>query len=170
MGRFTWSNGKIGLANLMTWLAADVERNRIIARQIVRAADAGRKVLVLTDRLDQIELLISRVREVSAKEPTMGRYVGGMKKSERAESAQCQVIFGTYALAKEGLDIPELDVLVMATPKQEIAQPIGRILRSLPGKKQPLVIDPVDDAGMLVGFARARAQKYFRLKYEVKQC
>lgn len=71
-------------------------------------------------------------------------------------------------MAKEGLDIPELDVLVMATPKQDVAQPIGRILRSMAGKKKPVVLDFVDEAGLLVGFARSRSNKYRQLGYEVE--
>ena len=58
-------------------------------------------------------------------------------------------LFATYALAKEGLDIPCLDRLFLATPHRDyavITQSIGRIARIAPDKGQPICFDFIDGA------------------------
>ena len=57
-------------------------------------------------------------------------------------------LFATYSLAKEGLDIPRLDRLYLATPQKDyavITQSIGRIARTFEGKAEPVVYDYVDE-------------------------
>ena len=64
------------------------------------------------------------------------------------EAGQARILFATYQLAKEGLDIPCLDRLVLATPTRNkviVQQSIGRIQRPAPGKTEALVIDLVDE-------------------------
>ena len=60
-------------------------------------------------------------------------------------------IFATKQMASEGLDIPQLDTLVLATPMSDIEQARGRILRPLYSdgrlgeKKTPIILDIRDD-------------------------
>ena len=66
-----------------------------------------------------------------------------MKEEQLKESETKKVIIATYAMAEEGLDIKTLTTLIMATPKVDVTQAVGRILR----KEQevyPIVIDVVD--------------------------
>jgi superfamily II DNA or RNA helicase len=89
-----------------------------------------------------------------------------VSKEERAEifyrmrSGKEHVLIATYALAKEGLDIPNLDRLYLATPQKDYAivkQSVGRIERSQPGKGQPIVYDFVDEKiGYCLGMAKKR--------------
>ena len=39
------------------------------------------------------------------------------------------MLLGTFSMASEGMDIPTLDPIVLASPKSNIVQPIGRVLR-----------------------------------------
>ena len=79
---------------------------------------------------------------------TKGLYIGGMKPDELKLSEDCDVIFATYSLAHEGLDIPALDTLIMASPKSDIVQSVGRILRETTGKvNTPYIVDIVDAWG-----------------------
>ena len=67
---------------------------------------------------------------------------------EKMKSGEETVLFATYSLAKEGLDIPILDRLFMASPKKDksvIIQAVGRIERACDGKAEPIVYDFVDD-------------------------
>ena len=78
------------------------------------------------------------------------------------ENESCDVIIGTYSLAHEGLDIPALDTLLMATPKVDIIQSVGRILRETQGKQNdPLVIDIVDSWGCFMSQFNKR-RKYYK--------
>lgn len=117
----------------------------------------SRKVLVLTDRRQHCLTLMN-----GCSYTTSGLYLGGMKPYELAESEKCSVIFGTFSLAHEGLDIPELDTLILASPKSDIVQSVGRILRETPGKKNhPLVVDIADNWGPFKGQYYKR-QKYYK--------
>lgn len=73
---------------------------------------------------------------------TVGYYVGGMKDAALKESEKKQVIIATYSMAAEALDIRTLTTLIMATPKTDIEQAVGRILREKHSK--PVVVDIID--------------------------
>ena len=67
---------------------------------------------------------------------------------EQMRTGQKRFLFATYSLAKEGLDIPRLDRLFMATPVKDYAvvvQSIGRIARVFPEKETPIAYDFVDN-------------------------
>lgn len=73
---------------------------------------------------------------------TVGYYVGGMKETALKETEGKQVVIATYAMAAEALDIKTLCTLIMVTPKTDIEQSVGRILRS--DHEMPVVVDIVD--------------------------
>jgi superfamily II DNA or RNA helicase len=73
---------------------------------------------------------------------TVGYYVGGMKETALKKTEDKQVVIATYAMAAEGLDIKTLCTIVMVTPKTDIEQSVGRILRS--DHEMPIVVDIVD--------------------------
>ena len=74
---------------------------------------------------------------------TVGYYVGGMKEKDLKISETKQIIIATYSMASEALDIKTLTTLVMATPKTDVTQSIGRILRAK--HTQPIVVDIIDE-------------------------
>ena len=83
-----------------------------------------------------------------------GNVIDGKTKKDIRENAiqevrdgKEKVLFATYGLAKEGLDIPRLDRLILASPhkdKATIIQSIGRIERKFKGKENPICYDLVD--------------------------
>jgi superfamily II DNA or RNA helicase len=73
---------------------------------------------------------------------TVGYYIGGMKEAALKVSETKKVVIATYAMAAEALDIKTLTTLIMATPKTDIEQSVGRILRER--HSNPIVIDIVD--------------------------
>jgi superfamily II DNA or RNA helicase len=73
---------------------------------------------------------------------TVGYYVGGMKEKDLKETESKEIVIATYAMAEEALDIKTLTTLVMMTPKTDVTQAVGRILRVK--HDHPLVIDIVD--------------------------
>lgn len=95
---------------------------------------------------------------------TTGYYVGGMKSTELAESAKCDIIFGTYQLVSEGLDISTLDTLIMMLPRKQVEQVVGRILRGK-SKYIPLVIDICDIFSIYTNQGNFRARYYRVCKY-----
>jgi len=73
---------------------------------------------------------------------TVGYYIGGMKQKDLKISETKQIIIATYSMASEGLDIKTLTTLVLATPKTDIEQAVGRIMRVK--HSNPLIIDIID--------------------------
>jgi superfamily II DNA or RNA helicase len=83
--------------------------------------------------------------------------MGGMKQELLDESAKKRIVVGTFSLAHEGLDIPTLSAIVLATPHSDVRQAVGRILR----KEGPkLVIDVVDTWSVMNAMWRKRARIY----------
>jgi superfamily II DNA or RNA helicase len=73
---------------------------------------------------------------------TVGYYVGGMKQAALKETETKKIVLATYAMAEEALDIKTLTTLILATPKTDVTQAVGRILRVK--HERPTVIDIVD--------------------------
>ena len=74
----------------------------------------------------------------------IGYYVGGMKKEELQKSEDKQIVLATYSMAAEALDIPSLNTLVMVSPKTDIIQSVGRILRTRSSGKLIIDISKID--------------------------
>ena len=80
---------------------------------------------------------------IDRKIASAGYYVGGMKQKDLQETETKQeVVIATYAMAAEALDIKTLSTLIMATPKTDITQSVGRILRMK--HDNPIVVDIID--------------------------
>jgi superfamily II DNA or RNA helicase len=87
--------------------------------------------------------------------------MGGMKESDLADSSEKQIIFGTFSQAHEGLDIPTLDSLILATPKSDIKQSIGRIMREGSTKQNaPHIWDIWDQWSILNSMYMKRRKVY----------
>lgn len=96
---------------------------------------------------------------------TVGYYIGGMKEADLNESENKQVIVATYAMAAEGLDIKSLTTLMLVTPRTDITQAVGRILRVK--RERPLVIDIVDTHDLFKRQFKKRAAFYKKNNYTI---
>ena len=140
-----------------------------------------RKILVLSERIEHLKtlkqlfdntvkklIIHNKIESIDAF--TSGLYIGGMKQSELDYSAQSDIIYGSYALAKEGLDISDLNVLIMATPQKDIEQAVGRILRKqMPSDDIfPLVIDIRDSLYIFSKWYPEREKLYVKQEYVIQ--
>jgi superfamily II DNA or RNA helicase len=96
---------------------------------------------------------------------TVGYYVGGMKEAALKLSESKKVIIATYAMASEGLDIKTLTTLIMASPKTDVCQSVGRILRVK--HASPLVIDIIDPQDVFRAQWLKRQTYYIKQKYKI---
>lgn len=145
--------GKIqgGSAAYDSWLTGDSERVKIMYALIKRLLVDGRTVLFLSKRTKNLNTLYRLFKD---KVPTV-KVMGGMEKLTPTQEAfmqtEARLILGIVQLAKEGLDVERLDTLVCEHPLSDVEQAIGRIVRTLPGKKTPLAIFPQDVSGFYAG-------------------
>lgn len=85
------------------------------------------------------------------------------KALEEMRDGTKKFLFATYSLAKEGLDVPRLERLFMATPQKDyavITQSIGRIARTYEGKDDPIAYDFVDKIGWCMKAYKKRCTTY----------
>lgn len=160
--------GKQNLNKVINYLIDHDKRNRSIVGLLKKALKSGRKIMVLSGRLDHLERLKNMMDMEMVKDKlrfTSGYYIGGMNEEERTISATRQLIFATFQMAEEGLDIPDLDTLFLVTPKSDIEQAVGRILRTFEGKKEPLVVDFSDNIEICMNMLRKRATFYRRMDF-----
>ena len=95
----------------------------------------------------------------------VGLYLGGMKEEQLKESENRLVILATYSMASEGLDIKTLTTLIMASPKSDVCQSVGRILRSK--HSNPMVIDIIDSHRIFKNQWVKRLKYYNKQKYKI---
>ena len=149
-------NGKVSLVQMITDLVEHDARNNFIVELIHKIINGTtRQLLILSDRRLHCEFFHSKFPDNS------GLYMGGMKESDLLESSKKRIIIGTFSQAHEGLDIPTLDTVILATPKSNIKQAVGRILRETTGKKNPPhVYDICDEWSLLFAMYQKRRRVY----------
>ena len=156
-------------------MVEDDMRCGAIVRVAREAMHAGRVPLVLTGRVSHASDLAEWIRDMGHSVALAVGDTRVQKKAER-EAAILDVIEGradclvATTLADEGLDIPRLDTLIMATPTKsetKCKQRIGRIMRPLEGKKTPLVYDLCDAHGVFIAQSKARQRVYREMGVEL---
>ena len=138
------TDGTIKYATLTTVLSQDENRNNLILTILKKCKN--NYTLVLADRVNQLYYLKEKLG--------YGNVIDGKTKKDIREKAieevrtgKQKVLFATYGLAKEGLDIPRLDRLILASPhrdKATVIQAVGRIERKFENKIEPICYDLVD--------------------------
>lgn len=169
--RKLWNN-KINTPAMITAITQFQPRNeKLLATWYqLKQTEPQRRTLVLSDRREHLTTLEKMIYALPNYQGTVGYYVGGMTEKALKESEACDVILATYSMAAEGMDIPVLDTLILASPISAIEQPIGRIQRQKPEQRKhiPYVIDFVDEFSLFAGQGRKRIAFYKKQGYEVK--
>ncbi len=163
------TDGTLNYTKLITYLCENFDRSALICNEIVR--ESSHSSLILSDRLEHLEILMKMLPERMQPYAVMisGKMTSKKGKAEREQAledmrtGQKKYLFATYSLAKEGLDIPCLERLYMATPQKDyavITQSIGRIARVCEGKDTPICYDFVDNIGYLQKSFKKRCTTY----------
>ena len=144
-------------------IASSKPRNEEIGKFTKSAFDAGRTVVIMSDLIDDHLVPLFHVL-VAAGVPGehIGFYHGQVKKTDlESVKNNKRVVLATYAMCSEGTNAPHWDTLVLATPRANVKQAVGRILRLVAGKKQPVVLDLVDNHAVLKSFYYSRLRQYY---------
>lgn len=139
--------GDVIRARMINQIADYLPRTQEIINWIApHLADPLRKLLILSDRREHLISFEAGFKKLGYS--SSGYYVGGMKQKDLDISATKQIILGTFAMASEGMNIPTLNAVLLATPKSNIEQSVGRILRLKPEERtvQPIIFDVLDSA------------------------
>lgn len=125
--------------------------------------ESNKQVMILAHNKNLLKYLHDAIAHRNI--ATVGYYVGGMKESALKQSETKKVVIATYAMASEALDIKTLTTLIMATPKTDIEQSVGRILREK--HSSPLVVDIVDSHDLFKNQWRKRKTFYKKENYKI---
>lgn len=169
-------NNKPNMPKMINNICEYLPRVEFIINEIVEILknDPNRKFLVLSDRRNHLCLMKDLIdTKIINKEIintiTSAFYYGGLKEIQLKEAELKQIIFGTFQMASEGLDIKGLDTLVIASPKSDVIQICGRILRDKPEDRKytPLILDIVDDFSLFTNQGKKRYTYYKKCKYTI---
>ena len=100
---------------------------------------------------------------------TCGFYVGGVKPELLREAQTKDIILGTFSMASEGMDIPKLNTVILASPKSDVEQSVGRIfrLKACDRKFHPLIIDMQDTFSMFKKQCEKRITFYHKSNFTI---
>jgi superfamily II DNA or RNA helicase len=154
-------------------IGKDKVRNHAIAELIKQAFDKGRKTVIFSTLHDHIHALHKSCLvdfKVSGKD--MGFYVGAVTKAEQAAREREKVkpiVFTTFSMMSEGTSIDWLDTCLLAMPRSNVTQPVGRIRREYPDKLPPVVMEMIDeDSPVFNSYAASRLRWYKSIGCQVK--
>ena len=152
---------KVNSPASITSIAEVDSRNDYILKLIKEAYISNRKILVLSDRKAHCDKLFNSLDGYS-----VGLYYGGMKTEALKKSNDCKIIIATYQMASEGYDNPGLDTLILASPKGNVEQAVGRILRRK-NLNPALVIDINDTISVFNNWNRKRQMLYKSKNFKI---
>jgi superfamily II DNA or RNA helicase len=168
-----------GIQKVFRHLANDPERTAVIADEIRRTYNEGRKVLVLTERTEHLDDLVAIL---SAQVPSPFVLHGRMSKKLRATVISNldalspdapRVLLATGKLIGEGFDHPPLDTLILAMPiswRGTLQQYAGRLHREHASKTDVRIIDFVDrDHPALMRMWDKRQRGYRAMGYRIAE-
>ncbi|GAG81953.1 unnamed protein product, partial [marine sediment metagenome] len=141
-------NNYTGLLNspsMITQICNYEPRSDVILDEVYKMVKNKRRILILSERRAHLDYFYKKIKEKNI--CSCGFYVGGMKQMELDESAKKEIVLGTFHLASEGMDVPSLNTVILASPKTDIKQSIGRIFRQKAGERShdPLILDIIDE-------------------------
>ena len=159
--------GNTKYSSMITKLCAFGPRSDFIVRVLkdLRVEQENSQIMILCHNRSLLTYLHDSI--VHKHVGTVGYYVGGMKPEKLLETESKQIVLATYAMAAEALDIKTLSTLVMVTPKTDIIQSVGRILRVK--HKNPIVVDIIDTHEIFQRQWMQRKRFYKKCQYRIRQ-
>ena len=163
---FDPNGGTIVYAKLITDMAMDEKRNNFIISDLKKMKGS---TIILSDRVDQAKYLCSIIDnsvEIDGSTPKKLR----KQALDDVRNGKIKYLFSSYALAKEGLDIPRLENIVLATPIKDfgvLVQSCGRIQRPFEGKTIAYVYDYVDRVALSYRYFQKRRAIYRKNNWEI---
>ena len=167
--RFIKSDGMLNYTSFISYISGQPERNQLIIDDL--KLNRGNYCLVLSERVSQLNTLKSYLDEDDV---VMLTSSSSIKDREYALNQMRlgirHYLFATYQLAKEGLDIPNLDRLFLATPTKThvtVVQSLGRVGRVSPNKDYSIVYDYIDNNGYAIKMWKDRTKIYREERCEI---
>lgn len=167
-----------GIQDIYAALAADEGRNDLIFDDILKALEAGRSPILLTERTGHVEYFAKRLKKFARNVIVLR---GGMGKKQRKALAEQiagipdgeeRVLIATGRYIGEGFDDARLDTLFLVMPiswRGTLQQYAGRLHRLHDSKQVVQIYDYIDvNLPMLSRMYEKRLKGYRAMGYKVK--
>lgn len=162
-------NGKPNIAKMINNICECPSRLDLIVQQVelILKEEPARRFLILSERKSHLGMLKKLLHDKGITD--CGFFFGGMKEKQLRESEECQFILATMQMTSEGFDKKGLDTLILGSPKSDVIQIVGRILRDKKEDRKhvPLVIDIVDEFSVFLNQAKKRRAYYKKMKFVI---
>jgi len=160
--------GNTSYSSMITKLCEYNHRSEFILRVLMDLLreNENQQIMILAHNKNLLKYLFDAIKHRNIANSSVGYYIGGMKEMALKETETKKVVIATYAMASEGLDIKTLTTLIMATPKTDIEQSVGRILREK-NDNGPLVVDIIDSHEPFKNQWKKRKTFYMKEKYKI---
>ncbi len=152
-------------AELINELSRDEKRNNLLIEQI--NIYKNRKILVLTDRIEHINILETKLNNENVNFVSIHGSLSKKEQEERMKLVESEsLIIATTSYFGEGIDFPHLNTIIFATPISyygRLVQYLGRIGR---GNQECLAIDFLDNKNAMLNSAyKKRLEGYKQMHY-----
>jgi len=178
-----YKNKQVERVDAIEVICKDNDRNHIIVEDILDASKEGRRLIVMSDRVDHLKILSKMTNDqhtlekncvpddVYLEDVSCAILCGEMQGKKHWEAAKnATVLFTTARFSSEGFNMPHLDTLLLVTPLSSIEQPLGRVQRDFEGKQMPMVYDYIDlDEENLVGSSFVRNKYYHAHGFDIQE-
>lgn len=153
----------------------DDTRNDMICEFVASAYKIGRYTVILSDTKAHLTTLEECLVSWGIPRREIAYYVGGMSDAAREKAKTKRVCLATYAMVDTGTNNPIWSVGVLATPRADVVQLVGRVLRvhetkccatkPVEGKHTPIILDILDsDSKVFMSYFKKRLKYYEKIK------
>ena len=162
--------GNPKFSTMISKLCSYSHRSEFILRVLVSELEMNpeQQFMILAHNKSLITYLHDAIAHRNIAGGSVGYYIGGMKEAALKQSEEKKVIIATYAMASEVLDIKTLTSLILASPKTDVCQSVGRILRQK--HSSPLVVDIIDEHDIFMSQWYKRRKYYKSQNYKILVC
>ena len=157
--------GKVAYSSMISKLCEYNRRSEFILKVLTDMLEENpaQQIMILAHNKNILKYLYHAILHKNI--ATVGYYIGGMKEQALKETESKKIVIATYSMAAEALDIKSLTTLIMATPKTDIEQSVGRILRDK--HSNPIVVDIIDSHETFKNQWRKRKTFYKKENYKI---
>jgi superfamily II DNA or RNA helicase len=164
-------NMNIAWATKVNTVAYDKGYQKYISVLAGIYATKGHKVLVVSDRVEFLKSCAKLIGDRAISITGENHYSDREGLMQLIASGEKNILLGTQSIFSEGISLNELSCIILATPINNdslLTQLVGRILRIVEGKLQPVVAD-INLVGRTASKqAQLRVGLYMKMGWEFK--
>ena len=159
------NKGQFNKATYLSLLDKSQKLKGVIKKIMKQIDQKDRNSLVLSERINLLEECIENLSN-----GCYGLLSGSLTASNLKNVLEKRIILGTFQKARDGLDVSKLDSIIFLTPPSNLLQAVGRVVRTHPGKSQPVIIDIVDSGcQQMIDRSTYRTKFYKEKGWEIEE-